>query len=46
MDDFVFVSHSRAKYHKKKKKKKKEKEEMIDLIDMPETDQNWSIFSK
>jgi hypothetical protein len=30
----------------KKKKRKKEKEEMIDLIDMPETDQNWSIFSK
>jgi hypothetical protein len=26
--------------------KKKKEEEMIDLIDMPETDQNWSIFSK
>jgi hypothetical protein len=45
MDDFVYVSIVGQNTHKKKEKEK-EKKEIIDLMDMPETNQNWSIFSK
>jgi hypothetical protein len=51
MDDFVYVSivgqntHKKRKKKKKKKKQKKKKKEIIDLMDMPETNQNWSILA-
>jgi hypothetical protein len=47
MNDFIFVPHRAiAGQNTKKKKKKKERKEVMHLINMPETDQNWSVFSK